>query len=79
MHEFKITTDNFDLEVNTHTLRGYFEHHRYGDEMGGGLWFGTLPDGTYCLQDYDGVPSVPYEVASALRGLGIYVDDTFYD
>lgn len=80
-YNFNITlaTDNFDVMVDTTALYGYFEHHRYGDELGGGLRFGTLSDGTYCLQDYDGVPSVPYEVASALRGLGIYVDDTFYD
>lgn len=80
-YNFNITiaTDNFDVMVDTTALYGYFEHHRYGDELGGGLWFGTLPDGTLDLHDYDGVPSLPAEVAGALRGLGIYVDDAFYD
>jgi hypothetical protein len=74
-----ITTDNFDVMVDTTALYGYFEHHRYGDELGGGLRFTTLTDGTLDLVDFDGVPSLPYEVVTALLDAGILVDDGFYE
>lgn len=75
----KVTTTHFDVMVDTKEKYGYFEHHQYGDGMGGGLWFDTLPDGTLDLLDYDGVPSLPREVADTLRSLGITVDAIFYD
>ena len=49
---------------------GWFEHHEYGDEYGGMLWFED--DGT--LYDYDGVYMVPLEVLTALKAEGFNVE-----
>lgn len=67
----RYTTDNFDIEVDLGDYReyGWFEHHEYGDECGGGLWF----DGTELI-DYDGVATLPKEVWDKLQELGYFFD-----
>jgi len=46
-----------------------FEHHVYGDESGGGLWF---EDGH--LRDYDGVYNLPKKVIEICETLGFNMD-----
>lgn len=68
----KGTTKNYDVLVDTTQEYGYFEHHRYGDAQGGGLWFEGKT-----LVDADGTYSVPIEVAKFLREQGFVVDEDF--
>jgi len=64
----RVETKNFYIELKGQ--RGYFEHFRLGDMCGGGLWFkGKV------LVDYDGVYSLPTEVANKLRELGYKVPE----
>ena len=42
-----------------------FEHHEYGDEWGGGLWFEGKK-----LTDYDGVSELPHGVITTLKAIG---------
>jgi hypothetical protein len=64
-----IETKNFYIQVDTDNKHGYFEHHEEGDEYAVELWF---EDGE--LEDFDGVYSLPKEVAVALNELGLKVD-----
>ena len=67
-------TKNFDVGISVEGDRGYFEHHRYGEEVGGGLWF---EDGE--LIDYDGTFELPMEVLIELRdNRGVKIDKLFY-
>ena len=59
MQDFK--TENFTITLYS-TDRGYFEHNRLGEDLGGGLWF----DGDN-LTDYDGVYELPSEINQWLR------------
>ena len=34
-----INTDNFEVGIHDDNKTGWFYHHKYGDEFGGGLWF----------------------------------------
>lgn len=92
-YNFTITgnTKNYEIRLDMENLYGYFEHHRLGDEQGGGLWFGKPEDELSCIDneevssedfqyelvDADGTPCVPKEVAEFLTGHGIYVDPAF--
>jgi hypothetical protein len=64
-----INTQNFQIEYNLEKTAGYFEHHKVGDEHGGGLWFEKRE-----LIDYDGVFEVPEEVIKALEKAGFNMD-----
>ena len=67
-------TKNFDVGISVEGDRGYFEHHRYGEEVGGGLWF---EDGE--IIDYDGTFELPMEVLIELRdNRGVKIDILFY-
>lgn len=58
-------TKNFTVSMDEDEPgRGWFEHHKYGDEYGGGLWYDIYSE---VLIDYDGVFELPMEVISALR------------
>ena len=46
-----------------------FEHHEYGDEYGGGLWFESGH-----LTDYDGVYNLPKKVIAMCEALGFNMD-----
>ena len=65
----KYTTDNYEVVLLSET-RGYFEHLRLGDELGGGLWIENDE-----LFDYDGVYCLPEEVLSVLETAGVNVDE----
>ena len=47
--------------------KGYFEHHEYGDEDSGQLWFNGIH-----LDDFDGCMVLPLEVAEAINSASIY-------
>ena len=69
MTNYKVTdTANYMVAINNQGDYGYFEHVRLGEESGGGLWFN---DGV--LTDYDGVFSLPGEVADELEVRGVDV------
>ena len=69
MSNYKVTnTENYEVRLNNDGLHGSFEHVRLGEESGGGLWFN---DGM--LTDYDGVFSLPGEVADELEVRGVDV------
>lgn len=63
-----LSTSNFEVRIDEGAQYGYFEHKDLGDECGGGLWF----EGDE-LVDYDGVFSLPKEVAEALLAAGYIV------
>lgn len=54
---------------------GYFEHDEYGE--GGGLWFERVGD-KWSLTDYDGVASLPANIAHTLREAGFLVDPLYF-
>ena len=71
-----INTKRFEVGIHDKTegviRTGWFEHHEYGDEYGGMLWFND--DGT--LYDYDGIGGyLPAEILDALQAEGFNVDD----
>lgn len=69
----KIKTKHFDVQIDTASHYGYFEHDELGDECGGGLWFEGKE-----LVDYDGVFALPREVGETLREHGYTVDETCF-
>lgn len=66
----KLTTQNFDITIWEYDNRGYFEHHKFGDNCAGELWFEAGE-----LYDYDGVFELPKEVIEAIKNAGFVVDD----
>ena len=68
----KSVIGDYDIGIIPGTNRGWFEHHTYGEEAGGGLWFDK--DGG--LEDYDGVQILPEGVVKGIRELGYKVPDT---
>ena len=57
-----INTDNFEVGIHNDNKTGWFYHHKYGDEFGGGLWFENNK-----LTDYDGISDfLPDEVIEAI-------------
>lgn len=71
-YEFTLVLDtkNFEVRVDPEAQYGYFEHHRYGDEQAGGLWFADK-----VLLDYDGVYELPKEIEDALSAAGFDLSD----
>lgn len=67
-----LTGERFETKISPSTNYGYFEHHRLGDNCGGGLWFNGKE-----LVDYDGTSFLPREVAKKLREAGYEVDDCY--
>lgn len=69
MNEYQFTQRihvvNFDLMIDPVANYGYFEHHRYGDNLAGGLWFEGRE-----LIDYDGVACLPRPIIDALELAG---------
>lgn len=79
MSEMKLIkkTANYDLYMTEDKKRGYFEHNKYGEDRGGGLWFGRNGEGKLELTDCDGPGSVigiPDQIAEALIAMDIVVD-----
>lgn len=72
MTTLKFETQHYYGEVCPDGCRGWFEHQKYGDECGGGLWF----EGKNLI-DYDGTVELPKEVIEALRKLGFFVGEEF--
>lgn len=71
-----LSTDKWDIKIDTLALYGYFE--RNSDGEGGGLWFDRDgPNGMVELMDYDGVSCLPQSIVKALRDAGYYLDETF--
>ena len=71
-----INTKRFEVGIHDKTegviRTGWFEHHEYGDEYGGMLWF----DDNDVLYDYDGIGGyLPAEILDALQAEGFNVDD----
>lgn len=72
-----LSTEKWDIKIDTAERYGYFESVRTG--TGGGLWFGPSEErpGSIELLDYDGVTALPRSIVAALRGAGYYLDSTF--
>ena len=77
-YNFNIKIDNgtYTIEVDTAACYGYFEHNKFGDNDGGGLWF-KAEDGKLALVDYDGVYELPTKVIASLREAGYVVSEDF--
>lgn len=71
----KTITPHYEVLVATSDAYGCFENHKVGGE--GGLWFERLEGGVLALIDYDGVYELHPEVKTALRDMGIVVDEDF--
>ena len=69
-----LSTDKWDIKIDTAANYGYFERHRDGE--GGGLWFET-DDSVTELIDFDGVTELAPSIVAALRGAGYFLDNTF--
>ncbi len=70
--ESKSIVGDYDIGIEPGTNHGWFEHHKLGEEAGGGLWF----DEEGILEDYDGVFNLPEDVVKGIRELGYKVPDT---
>lgn len=79
----KTQSGHYEVQVDTESQYGYFEHDELGDESGGGLWFEQSAekdtDGNFKLElmDYDGVSELPKSVIKALREMGFIVGENF--
>ncbi len=81
----KIQVGQFEIQVDELARYGSFEHDQYGEELGGGLWFGfahdengdLTSDARLHLEDYDGVYELPQHVWEGLEKLGYVVEDGF--
>jgi hypothetical protein len=79
-----LNTPCYEVSVDTAAKYGYFEHHTYGDERGGGLWFEVHESSTEGdagrkleLTDFDGMTYLPKQVKEALIEMGFIVDEIF--
>ena len=73
----RVPGSKWEVKIDTTAGYGYFEHDIRGE--GGGLWFTRLPGDTiWDLSDYDGVFSLPNNVAKAIEMGGHTVDADFY-
>lgn len=68
----KYETARFTVEISPSTCYGYFEST---EGEGGGLWFSK----NKILMDYDGVSSLPVEVAAMIHHLGYKVENEFIE
>ena len=61
-YNVNLSTNKFEIWINTEAKNGWFEDKIVGDENGGGLWF----DKDMQLEDYDGVYFLPDDVRNQL-------------
>ncbi len=61
-YNVNLSTNKFEIWINTDARYGWFEDKIFGDENGGGLWF----DKDMQLEDYDGVYFLPNDVRNQL-------------
>ena len=72
--EAKSVVGKYDIGIIPETKTGWFEHHIYGEDKGGGLWFRDDE-----LIDSDGLYSLPKEVVTGIEELGFVVPKSFTD
>ena len=70
--EAKSVVGKYDIGINPELKAGWFEHHIYGEDQGGSLWFEDDE-----LTDYDGVYSLPNDVVTGIEELGFIVSEDF--
>ena len=70
--EAKSVVGKYDIGINPELKTGWFEHHIYGEDRGGSLWFEEDE-----LSDYDGVYSLPKDVITGIEELGYMVSEDF--
>jgi hypothetical protein len=66
----------YEVGIHAAEPRGWFEHEKFGDEAGGGLWFEKAGD-KLRLIDYDGMAYLPLDVIKGLRNMGAIVPRDF--
>lgn len=75
-----VETKNFTVTFFNETFEdgrgGCFEHNTRGEDVSGGLWFGTDFNGELRLRDYDGLFMLPHEVRDAVSEKGYSVANT---
>jgi hypothetical protein len=70
-----LSTNKFEIWINTETKYGWFEDNIFGDENGGGLWF----DEDMKLKDYDGVYFLPTDVRNQLMRNNFITQEMYED
>jgi len=73
-YNINLSTNKFEIWINTETKYGWFEDNIFGDENGGGLWF----DEDMKLKDYDGVYFLPDHVRNQLMRNN-FITQEFYE
>lgn len=73
-YSVNLSTNKFEIWINTDARYGWFEDKRLGDENGGGLWF----DEDMKLKDYDGVYFLPNDVRNQLMRNN-FITQEFYE
>lgn len=73
-YDLNLSTNKFEIHIDTKGRYGWFEDKKVGDENGGGLWF----DGNMKLQDYDGVYFLPKDVGNQLMNNN-FITQEFYE
>lgn len=69
------STKYFEVGIHEDNKTGWFQHHTYGDEFSGKLWFENNK-----LTDYDGISDfLPLEVVEAIVNFGFIVTDEFLE
>jgi len=61
-YNVNLSTNKFEIWINTEAKYGWFEDKIVGGENGGGLWF----DKDMQLEDYDGIYFLPNDVRNQL-------------
>lgn len=82
--DVKLQAGKYEIQIDTRSKYGYFEHDLLGDEAGGGLWFDRVDPSEHPkskskleLIDYDGMACLPYRVREVLREAGFRVGPEF--
>jgi hypothetical protein len=74
-YNINLSTNKFEIWINTETKYGWFEDNIFGDENGGGLWF----DEDMKLKDYDGVYFLPTDVRNQLMRNNFITQEMYED
>ena len=74
-YNINLSTNKFEIWINTETKYGWFEDNIFGDENGGGLWF----DEDMKLKDYDGVYFLPNDVRNQLMRNNFITQEMYED
>jgi len=74
-YNINLSTNKFEIWINTETKYGWFEDNIFGDENGGGLWF----DEGMKLKDYDGVYFLPADVRNQLMRNNFITQEMYED